>query len=36
MSQHEREFHESVLKKAAFPLNILDQQINDYIRRGKE
>ncbi len=31
----QREFHESVLKNGALPLEILEEQVNDYIRRKK-
>ena len=31
----QREFHEAVLKNGALPLDILDEQVNDYIRRKK-
>ena len=29
----QREFHEAVLKNGALPLDILDEQVNDYIRQ---
>jgi len=31
----QREFHETVLKNGALPLEILEEQVNDYIRRKK-
>ena len=31
----QREFHDAVLKNGALPLDILDEQVNDYIRRKK-
>ena len=31
----QREFHEAVLKNGALPLEILEEQVNDYIRRKK-
>jgi len=32
---NEREFHDVVLKNGALPLEILEQQVNDYIQRKK-
>jgi uncharacterized protein (DUF885 family) len=31
----QREFHEAVLKNGALPLEILEEQVNEYIRRKK-
>jgi uncharacterized protein (DUF885 family) len=31
----QREFHDAVLKQGSLPLEILDEQINDYIARKK-
>ena len=31
----QREFHDTVLKNGALPLEILEEQMNDYIRRKK-
>ena len=31
----QREFHETLLKQGALPLEILDEQVNDYIQRKK-
>ena len=31
----QREFHDAVLKNGALPLEILEEQINDYIQRKK-
>ena len=31
----QREFHEAVLKNGALPLEILDEQVNEYIRQRK-
>jgi len=31
----QREFHETVLKNGALPLEILEEQVNDYIRKKK-
>jgi uncharacterized protein (DUF885 family) len=31
----QREFHDAVLKKGALPLEILDEQVNEYIQRKK-
>ena len=31
----EREFHDAVLRNGALPLDILDEQVNDYIRKKK-
>src|SRR5438094_6972953 len=32
---HQREFHETLLKNGALPLEILEEQINDYIQKKK-
>ena len=32
----QREFHETVLKNGALPLEILEEQVNDYIQRKKD
>jgi uncharacterized protein (DUF885 family) len=31
----QREFHDAVLKNGALPLEILEEQVNDYIQRKK-
>jgi uncharacterized protein (DUF885 family) len=31
----QREFHDVVLKNGALPLEILEEQVNDYIQRKK-
>jgi uncharacterized protein (DUF885 family) len=31
----QREFHEAVLKNGALPLEILEEQVNDYIQKKK-
>jgi uncharacterized protein (DUF885 family) len=32
----QREFHDAVLKNGALPLEILEEQVNDYIQRKKD
>jgi uncharacterized protein (DUF885 family) len=31
----QREFHDTVLKNGALPLEILEEQVNDYIQKKK-
>lgn len=31
----QREFHDAVLKNGALPLDILEEQVNEYIRQKK-
>jgi uncharacterized protein (DUF885 family) len=31
----QREFHETVLKNGSLPLEILEEQVNDYIQKKK-